>query len=50
MSVESEKDIEALKRIGWIVSYTVQQMFQRLRIGMTTRAFSFHWSASRIRN
>lgn len=37
MSVESERDIESLKRIGSIVSSTVQEMFQQLRIGMTTR-------------
>ncbi len=37
MSVESNQDIESLKRIGSIVSTTVGEMFRRLRIGMTTR-------------
>ena len=36
MSVTTKKDLEALKRIGYIVAFTVQEMFRALRIGMTT--------------
>ena len=36
MSIGSKKDLEALRRIGFIVALTVQEMFRALRIGMTT--------------
>ncbi|MCH6256157.1 type I methionyl aminopeptidase [Puniceicoccaceae bacterium K14] len=36
MSVESEKDLESLRKIGRIVASTVQEMFRHLRVGMTT--------------
>lgn len=36
MSIESEKDLQALRRIGRIVARTVREMFRRLEIGMTT--------------
>jgi methionyl aminopeptidase len=36
MSIGSKKDLEALKRIGYIVALTVREMFAALRIGMTT--------------
>ncbi len=37
MVVESEKDIEGLKRIGQIVAATIQEMKKMARIGMTTQ-------------
>lgn len=36
MSIESPEDLAALKRIGFIVAYTVKRMFEEARVGQTT--------------
>ncbi len=37
MSIESEKDLDGLKRIGRVVALVLREMKQRLRPGITTR-------------
>lgn len=37
MTIENEDDVAALKRIGKIVSYVLQQMLDAVEAGMTTR-------------
>ena len=36
MSIESQSDLDALRRIGYIVAFTVKTMFRSLRAGITT--------------
>lgn len=36
MSIEKPEDLDALRRIGFIVAMTVEKMFDALRVGMTT--------------
>jgi methionyl aminopeptidase len=37
MTIETEQDVAALKRIGKIVSYVLQEMLDAAEPGMTTR-------------
>ena len=36
MSIESPSDLDALRRIGYVVALTVETMFEALRTGITT--------------